>query len=168
MSSFHDLRGLPLQAVEVLWTLPRTWRCRALQRGAGRKGEWSSLRRWLRYINGRVVGKRRSVCPFLRASRLDSFQTLNCKQSISVTKIFTYIYRLLYAKINVKILQFLNQWGTRVNRIKQQNLALPISSTLDSYDGRQLILQTQQITVCYIIIGKLTKVDFFSCASGCV
>ena len=46
-------------------------------------------------------------------------------------------------KINVKkTLQFINPCGCRINRIKQQKLALPISPTLGSYSGCQLILQS--------------------------
>ena len=42
--------------------------------------------------------------------------------------------------------QFLNHCRSHINRIIQQKLALPISPTLDSYNGSQLIVQTQQIT----------------------
>ena len=33
-----------------------------------------------------------------------------------------------------------------MDRVKQQKLALTMSSTLDSYNGRQLILQTEQLS----------------------
>ena len=36
----------------------------------------------------------------------------------------------------LKTLQFLNYCRSRINRIKQQKLALPISLTLDSYNGQ--------------------------------
>ena len=45
-------------------------------------------------------------------------------------------------KLVLKTEQFLNHGNSRINRIKQQKLALPKSPTLDSYNGRQLILQT--------------------------
>ena len=47
---------------------------------------------------------------------------------------------------------------SRINRIKQQKLALPISHMVDSFNGRKLILQTEQITVCHIIFeNQYTK-----------
>ena len=49
-------------------------------------------------------------------------------------------------KLVLETLQFFNYCRSRVNRIKQQKLALPISCTLDSFNGRQLMLQAKQIT----------------------
>ena len=45
-------------------------------------------------------------------------------------------------KISVKIVLFLSHCRSRISRTKQQKLALPISPTLNSYNGRQLILKT--------------------------
>ena len=53
-------------------------------------------------------------------------------------------------KINAKIMQFLNLCRSRITRIKQQKLDLPISHSMDTENGRQLILQTQRSTACYI------------------
>ena len=41
-------------------------------------------------------------------------------------------HQSLLTNIGVKNLQFLNHCGSRINRIKQQKLALPISTTLNS------------------------------------
>ena len=53
-----------------------------------------------------------------------------------------YVILLLLIIINVKTSQFLNYCRSRINRIKQQKLALPMSPTLDSCNCRQLIQQT--------------------------
>ena len=47
-----------------------------------------------------------------------------------------------YITVLVLKLQFLNHCMSRINRLKQQKLKLPISPTLDSYNGRNLLLQT--------------------------
>ena len=54
----------------------------------------------------------------------------------------TSILRLPHMKLMLKTLQFLNHCRSRINRIKQQKLALPKSPTLDSYNGHQLIQLT--------------------------
>ena len=46
----------------------------------------------------------------------------------------------------LKPLQFLNHCRSRINRIKQQILAVPKSPTLDSYNGRQLT----QLSACLL------------------
>ena len=51
-------------------------------------------------------------------------------------------------KFVLKILQFPNHCRSRINRIRQRKLALSTSLTLDSDNGRQLILQTRQIKAC--------------------
>ena len=47
--------------------------------------------------------------------------------------------KISHLRIVLKTLQFLNYCRSRINRIKQQKLALPLFPTLDSYNGRQLI-----------------------------
>ena len=59
-------------------------------------------------------------------------------------------YRDFQYKLVLKPLQFLNHCMSRINRIKEQKLALPVSRTLDSYNGRQVILQTQQVSACLL------------------
>ena len=49
-----------------------------------------------------------------------------------------------------------------MNRIKHSKLALPISPTMDSYNGCQLILQTYQITAFYIIFEKQYSTPYHS------
>ena len=65
--------------------------------------------------------------------------------------------RILYKTTTTTIalkLQFLKHCSSRIICIKQQKLALPISPTLDSYNGRQMILQTEQITACSVIFKQ--------------
>ena len=67
-------------------------------------------------------------------------------------------------KLVLKISQFLNCCRSRINRTKQQKLALPISPTLDSYNGHQLIQQTLEFSACLLYV-YLQCLYIFLCSS---
>ena len=52
-----------------------------------------------------------------------------------------HLYRF-YVVLMLKELQLIIRCVNRTDRVKEQKLALPISPTVGSYNGRQLILQT--------------------------
>ena len=68
--------------------------------------------------------------------------SIGYRQAVSGNMILTILCKLVLSRLALKTLHFLSYCRSFLSRMKQQKLALQIPPTLDSYNGRQLILQT--------------------------